>query len=57
MQHDTREARVESIQVLMPWGLPLAEDRENVRASAAFWLTGGVSILVWTGLALLLTSA
>jgi len=56
MPNDSREARAESIQVLLPWGSPLAE-RDEIFAGATFWLVGGASLVLWTALALLLTSA
>ena len=55
MPNDHREARAESIQVLLPWGTPLAE-RDNGFAGAVFWLAGGASLLLWTAVALLLTA-
>ncbi|GAB3654754.1 hypothetical protein [Ramlibacter alkalitolerans] len=55
MPHDSREARAETLQVLMPWGSPLAEGEDPV-AATAFWLAGGASLLLWTAVALLLTS-
>jgi hypothetical protein len=55
MTKDVREARAESIQVLMPWGSPLSE-RDEDAAGAAFWLAGGASLLLWTAVALLLTA-
>jgi hypothetical protein len=55
MPYDNREARAETLQVLMPWGTPLSE-RDDPVAAAAFWLAGGASLLLWTAVALLLTS-
>lgn len=55
MPNDNREARAETIQVLLPWGTPLAE-RDEAPGGAAFWVGGGAFLLVWTALALLLTS-
>lgn len=57
MSNDGHEARAEGAQPLLPWGLPLADAREGFLRAAAFWLTGGASLLlVWTMLALLLTA-
>ena len=55
MPNDRREARVETIQVLLPWGSAVA-DREEAAHGAAFWLAGGASLLLWTAVALLLTA-
>jgi hypothetical protein len=55
MPDENREARAETMQMLLPWGTPSAE-RDEAAAGAAFWLTGGASLLVWTALALLLTA-
>ncbi|HET8747680.1 MAG TPA: hypothetical protein VFM98_18925 [Ramlibacter sp.] len=41
--------------MLMPWGVPLPE-RDDGYGGAAFWLAGGASLLLWTAVALLLTS-
>jgi hypothetical protein len=55
MPNNTRET--ESIQVLLPWGMPLAETREGVFGAAAWWLSGGASsLLLWTVVYLMLTS-
>jgi hypothetical protein len=57
MPNDNREARADAIQVLLPWGMPSSESREDFFDSAALWLTGGAFLVLWTALALLLTSA
>jgi hypothetical protein len=56
MHDDNREARVEAAPVFMAWGLPM-ETREGGFEAATLWLTGGASLLLWTAIALLLTSA
>lgn len=56
MPEDGREARPDSIQVLLPWGLP-SDPRDGRPGEAALWLVGCCSLLVWTAIALLLTSA
>lgn len=50
-----REAHAESLQVLLPWGSPIAEG-EDARGAAGLWLAGGASLLLWTALAMLLTA-
>jgi len=55
MPNDNREARAETLQLLLPWGSPTS-DRDDAFGGPAFWLAGGASLLVWTALALLLTS-
>jgi hypothetical protein len=55
MPYDSREARAEPLQVLMPWGSPTSEGDDPV-AGPASWLAGGASLLLWTAVALLLTS-
>jgi hypothetical protein len=55
MPNDRRDARAESLQVLLPWGAPLS-DRDDGFAGAAFWLAGGASLLLWTAVALVLTA-
>jgi hypothetical protein len=57
MPNENREARADAIQVLLPWGMPSAEMSEDFFSSASWWLTGGAFLLLWTGLAVLLTSA
>lgn len=56
MPNDTREGRADTGQVLGSWGFPV-ETLESRFDSPVLWLTGGISLLLWTGLALLLTSA
>jgi hypothetical protein len=55
MPNDPREARADTMQVLLPWGTPIAE-RDDPRSAAALWLAGGASLLLWTAVALLLTA-
>ncbi|MEJ8838885.1 hypothetical protein [Ramlibacter sp. AN1133] len=55
MPNDRREARAETLQVLLPWGMPMS-DRDDGLPGAAFWLAGGASLLLWTAVALLLTA-
>lgn len=54
MANDTREARTDGSPVLLTWGVP--EARHAQEADATLWLTGGATLLLWTALALLLTS-
>ena len=56
MQQSTRQARAEAVAVFLPWGPPM-DARASPSGEAALWLTGGASLLLWTALALLLTSA
>lgn len=55
MPDETREARAETMQVLLPWGMPLAE-RDDGFGGPGLWLAGGASLLLWTAVALLLTA-
>jgi len=55
MAHDTREMNADPAPVFMAWGMPM-EAREDFLDGPALWLTGGVSLLLWTAFALLLTS-
>jgi hypothetical protein len=56
MPNDSRELRTDAAQVFLAWGMPSTEVREDLFGSAVWWLTGGASLLVWTGLALVLTA-
>jgi hypothetical protein len=57
MPNDKSESRAENLQVLLPWGGQSTDAEDGESGDAALWLTGGVSLAVWTGIALLLTSA
>lgn len=58
MEIDTRDGRVDSVPIFLAWGVPAAvEGHEGFFGGAALWLTGGASILLWTAIALLLTSS
>lgn len=57
MAHDDRDARSESVQLLLPWGMPSVESRTDLLGAAALWLTGGAALLLWTVVALVLTAA
>jgi hypothetical protein len=54
MPQDTRESRIDGL--LLPAGRQ-QEAREGLLAEPTFWLSAGASLLLWTALALLLTSA
>jgi len=54
MPNDSREARADTLQLLLPWGAPQLECDDG--PGAAFWLASGASLLLWTAVALLLTS-
>lgn len=56
MPNEIREAHAETIQLLFAWGLASADVQEDA-GSAAWWLSGGVALLVWTLVVLLLTAA
>ena len=56
MENDTRQARTEAAAAVAAWGEP-AQGRESFLDGPAMWLTGGATLLLWTALALLLTSA
>jgi hypothetical protein len=56
METDSREARTEAHPMSALWGTA-SEARESFHDGAAFWLAGGASLLFWTALVLLLTSA
>lgn len=56
MPNDIREEeRPGTASVFLAWGMP-SEAREGAFDDAALWLTGGASLLLWTAIALLLTS-
>ena len=57
MPHDTRDLRSDHAAPFASWGGPMSDGQEGVLAEPALWLTGGGALLLWTGLALLLTSA
>lgn len=53
---DHREGRADSAPLFLAWGLPAIEAHEGFFSGAAMWLSGGASLLLWTAIALLLTS-
>jgi hypothetical protein len=55
MANDNRSARTDSSAILLAPGMP--SEADGFLDGAALWLTGGASLLLWTALALLLTSA
>lgn len=56
MPHDSREARHDLPPALLAWGVP-SESAEGLAYPSPLWLAAGASLLLWTALALLLTSA
>lgn len=57
MPNDTRDPRAEPAAILLPWDSTPFEANEGPAAAVANWLAGSALLAVWTGLALLLTSA
>lgn len=55
MHKESRQAHADTMHVLFPWGTPVPEGDEGSGA-AGLWLAGGVSLLLWTAVALLLTA-
>jgi hypothetical protein len=55
MPKDTREVRAEGAPVVLAWGMP-SETREGAFPDVSLWLSGAASLLLWTAIALLLTS-
>lgn len=55
MRNDSDDGHAEP-EVFLAWGMPM-EARASVLDEPALWLTAGVTLLLWTGLALLLTAA
>lgn len=55
MQQD-REVRADADPLFLARGLP-GDGGEAVFGGATLWLTGGASLLLWTAIALLLTTA
>jgi hypothetical protein len=57
MPNDTHDLRTDSATFFQGLGLHAADGSEGFLAEAGLWLSGGVALLLWTGIALLLTSA
>jgi hypothetical protein len=55
MQHDPHQARTDTFPSLLAWGTP-NEIHKSFFESAGWWLIGGASLLLWTAVALILTS-
>jgi hypothetical protein len=53
MPNEPLDLRAESLPVLLPWGVPLAQASDD---GPALWLAGAASLLAWTLVALLLTA-
>lgn len=56
MPNETHEARPESPQMLLAWGMPGADHPQGSMDGVGLWLTGGAGLLLWTALALWLTA-
>lgn len=56
MGNDTDDVRHDPAPVFLAWGMPM-EARDGLLDGATLWLTGGATLLLWTALALLLTTA
>lgn len=56
MANDPTEGTADRIPVLLAWGLPGADAREDPRERLHAWVSGGAGLLAWTALALVLTA-
>jgi hypothetical protein len=54
MRNDSDDVHAEP-DAFLAWGMPV-EARDSVLDEPTLWLTAGVTLLLWTGLALLLTA-
>lgn len=57
MPDETRESHAEDSRTMPAWGEPPDDANRGAAGLAGAWLAGGIGLLLWTGLALLLTSA
>jgi hypothetical protein len=56
MQQDPHQARTDTFPSLLAWGAP-KENQTSLLEGAGWWLIGGTSLLLWTAVALILTSS
>lgn len=56
MHDEVREFR-DSSPLVFSWGMPGSEVAQEPMEAAAAWMTGGLLLALWTGVALLLTGA
>ena len=56
MANESDDVRDEPACLFLSWGMPI-EVREGLLDGTTLWLTGGATLLLWTALAVLLTSA
>jgi hypothetical protein len=54
MANNPREMRTDGTPIPLAWGMPA--DTESPFGDAAMWLTGGLSLVLWTGLVFVLTA-
>ena len=54
MANDSREMRTDGTFIPCAWGMPA--EAESPFGDAALWLTGGLSLVLWTGLVFVLTA-
>lgn len=57
MPNETRESHADDSRPLRAWGEPPEDANWDSTERAGSWLAGGIGLLLWTGLALLLVSA
>lgn len=56
MPSDSREGRKDAAPLLLPWGIGAMERPMAGADVLSLWFGGGLVLLGWTGLALLLTA-
>lgn len=56
MANDHREERAESSPVSLAWGVHAIEAPDLEADGLPLWLAGGACVLLWTAIAMLLTS-
>lgn len=57
MPNDTSEVRSEAAPVHLAWGVHAIDAPEVGSGTGPLWLAGGACLLLWTALALLLTTS
>lgn len=57
MPNDIREPRTDMSPLVATWGAQGSEVPEGLAEAAAMWLAGSLVLALWTGVAMLLTTA
>ena len=57
MPNDVQDLHSDASPLVFSWGIPGSDAQQRPIETATLWLAGGLVLCLWTGLAMLMTTA